>query len=287
MHSSIGTGSLAYVVGSKVMDMRTSSNDDSHREADVKRSQASDVNTDNLYIYSDFDNNCIDMPHAHRRESSTDFGDLISTRGSTDEAALDSFFSVPTLGSYDCRSTELGGGACQSASVNENYFDFPALPVTDLFGKSINNKKGHRPYGKRNLARHKLKYGDDKMHSFRINNNADLVVEANVSSSCDVSHSLNSEIERVHPTELDSVSWSGKFQEHETEILSRLRISDAPDTPNMDARTPPRGGFSDERVSEWLWTLHQIGKFSISDHLFPTEFFFLLPGCNRISFFGF
>ena len=28
MHSSIGTGSLAYVVGSKVMDMRTSSKDE-------------------------------------------------------------------------------------------------------------------------------------------------------------------------------------------------------------------------------------------------------------------
>ncbi|KAK6793843.1 hypothetical protein RDI58_007296 [Solanum bulbocastanum] len=258
MHSSVGTGSLAYVVGSKVMDMRTSSKDDCRREADVKSSQASDVNTDNLCGYSDFDTNCIDTQHTHQRESSTDSGDLISTRGSTDEAALDSFFSVPTLGPYGCRSTQLGGEACQSASVNENYFDFPAIPVTDLFGKSIKNKKGHRSYGKRNLARRKLKYGEDKMHSFRINNNADLVAEANVCSSNDVSHSLNSEIERVHPTGPDSVSWSGKFQERETEIFTKLRISDAPNTPNMNARTPPRGGFSDERVSEWLWTLHQI-----------------------------
>lgn len=279
MHSSVGTGSLAYVVGSKVMDMRTSSKDDCQREADVKISQASDVNTDNLYSYSDFDNNCIDTPHTHQKESSTDSGDLISARGSTDGAALDSFSSVPTLGPYYCRSSELGGEACQSESVNENYFDFPALPVTDLFGKSIKNKKGHRSYGKRNLARRKLKYGEDKMHSFRINNNADLVAEANVSSSYDVSHSLNSEIERVHPNGPDSVSWSGKFQERETEILTKLRISDAPDTPNMNARTPPRGGFSDERVSEWLWTLHQIGKFSISGHLFPTENLFLLPRC--------
>ncbi|XP_055801717.1 uncharacterized protein LOC129870867 isoform X1 [Solanum dulcamara] len=258
MHSSIGTGSLAYVVGSKVMDMRTSSKDDCRREADVKSSQASDVNTDNLYGYSDFDNNCIDTPHAHQRENSSDSGDLISARGSTDGAALDSFFSVPTLGPYDRRSSELGGEACQSESVNENYFDFPALPVTDLFGKSVKNKKGHRSYGKRILARRKLKYGDDKMHSFRINKNADLVVEANVSSSYDVSHSLNSEIERVRPTGPDSLSWSGKFQERETEIVSRIRISDASDTPNMNARTPPSGGFSDERVSEWLWTLHQI-----------------------------
>ncbi|KAJ8550701.1 hypothetical protein K7X08_000071 [Anisodus acutangulus] len=205
MHSSIGTGSLAYVVGSKVMDMRTSSKDDGRREADVKSGQASDVNTDNLYSYSDFDNNCIDTSHAHQRESSSDSGDLLN-----------------------------------------------------LFGKNSKNKKGHRSYGKRILARRKLKYGDDKMHSFRINNNADLVVEANVSSSYGVSRSLNSEIERVHPTGPDSVSWSGKFQEHETEIFSRLRISDAPDTPNMNARTPPRGGFSDERVLEWFWTLHQI-----------------------------
>ncbi|KAF3638910.1 Ypt/Rab-GAP domain of gyp1p superfamily protein isoform 2 [Capsicum annuum] len=258
MHSSVGTGSLAYVVGSKVMDMRTSSKDDCGREADVKSSQASDVNTDNVYSYSDFDNNCIDAPHVHQGESSSDSGDLISARGSTDEAALDSFFSVPTSGPYDRRSTEIGGEACQSESVNENYFDFPALPVSDLFGKSIKNKKGHRSYGKRVLARRKLKYGNDKMHSFRINNNADLVVEANVSSSYGVSHSLNSEIERAHPTGPDSVSWSGKFQERDTETSSRLRISDAPYTPNMNARTPPRGGLSDERVSEWLWTLHQI-----------------------------
>ncbi|XP_070006348.1 rab GTPase-activating protein 22 isoform X3 [Nicotiana tabacum] len=258
MHSSVGTGSLAYVVGSKVMDMRTSTKDDRRREADIKCSQASNVNTDNLDSYSDFDNNCIDTSHAHQRESSSDSCDLISARGSTDKAALDSFCSVPTLGPYDRRSTELGGEACQSEFVNDNYFDFPPLPVTDLFEMSSKNKKGPRSYDKRILARRELKFGEDKMHSFRINNNADIVIEANVSSSYGVSRSLNSEIVRVHPSGPDSASWSGEFQEHKTEIFNRLIISDAPDTPNMNARTSPRGGFSDERVSEWLWTLHQI-----------------------------
>ena len=38
MHSSIGTGSLAYVVGSKVMDMRISSKDNDTRETSRRAS---------------------------------------------------------------------------------------------------------------------------------------------------------------------------------------------------------------------------------------------------------
>lgn len=258
MHSSIGTGALAYVVGSKVMDMRTSSRGDGRRETEVENAQAFSVDTNKLASNSDRDYNFTNTSNAYQGEIFSDPGDLVSVRRSTDGAACDSFSSLPTPGPYSCSSPILDSEAHGSEYVTGNDFDFPPLPVTDLFEKNSKNKKLFRSHDSR-YTRRKLRYGDERMHSFSIKNNADLVIESNVTQSYDSLHSLNSEIEIVCPDVTDSISRSKKV-ENKMEIYDRIRISDAPETADTNVTTTEGGALSEERVSEWLWTLHRIGK---------------------------
>ncbi|KAK3020461.1 hypothetical protein RJ639_047115, partial [Escallonia herrerae] len=255
MHSSIGTGSLAYVVGSKVMDMRTLSRDDGGREAEVKSERASNVNTNRIDSYCDWDNNCTDAPYACPRESSSDSADLASVRESMDGAAYDSSCFIPSSGPYNCSSPNHGSEAHGSQYGSENYFDFPPLPVTDLF-ESNKDKKGLRSNGERPSTQRKLRFDDDHVYNFQINNNIELIMESNVSPTTVVSRPSTSEIEMVH-SDVHGTSRSSKL-EFETEVVNRLRISDAPEMPVANTRTSQGGAASEDRVSEWLWTLHQI-----------------------------
>ncbi|KAL3506787.1 hypothetical protein ACH5RR_032169 [Cinchona calisaya] len=260
MHSSIGTGSLAYVVGSKVMDMRTSSKDEGRREAEVQSRQISDADTNELVNYTNGNNNCTDTLHECKTGSSSDSGDLVCVRGTTNGAAYESSCFLPaspTSISFKCSSPKPGKETFESNFTSESYFDFPPLPVTNLFEKRKKDKKGCRSLDEGLPTRRRLRFGDEHMHSFRISNNADLVVESNNSAPNDILSSSNSEIEVVSSGGRDPVSWSGNLV-YETEMLNRLRISDAPETPAISADTSQGGTFSEDRVSEWLWTLHRI-----------------------------
>ncbi|XP_031271486.1 small G protein signaling modulator 1-like isoform X1 [Pistacia vera] len=256
MHSSIGTGSLAYVVGSKVMDMRTSSKDDGRKEDKVESRQASIDNTNQLENFCDLSNNCTDTSYACKRESSTDSAELVSVWESLDSAAYDSSCFVPTSDPNNCNTPNPGRESNGSQVVTESYFDFPHLPVTNLFETSGNNDE---EYGvcEDEPSTQQLRFEDDRMHSFQISNNAELIMESNGSPSNNISHPMNSEIEMAcsgsHKPEL----WS-KNLDFETEIVNKLRISDVPDTPLMNATTLQGAAVSGDRVSEWLWTLHRI-----------------------------
>ncbi|KAL2522762.1 Ypt/Rab-GAP domain of gyp1p superfamily protein [Forsythia ovata] len=89
------------------------------------------------------------------------------------------------------------------------------------------------------------------MHSFQIDSNAHLVVESNGTPSNDDSRPPNSESEIIYPDVQESHSPSNNV-EYESEMLKRLRISDAPEI------TSRGGATSGDTESEWLWTLHQI-----------------------------
>ncbi|KAF2300310.1 hypothetical protein GH714_011654 [Hevea brasiliensis] len=106
MHSSVGTGILAYVVGSKVMDIRMSSKDEGRGEAKVKSRQASIDTANKLGNYSVWNNNCTETSYACERESSSDSGELVSVRGSTNSAAYDSSCFLPASGPYNSGSPE-------------------------------------------------------------------------------------------------------------------------------------------------------------------------------------
>ncbi|VFQ72488.1 unnamed protein product [Cuscuta campestris] len=252
MHSSVGTGSLAYVVGSKVLDMRTSSKGDGRRETLAENARVSCAHTRN----SDWDNSCIDTSNAYHREISSDPGDLLSVRRSTDGAACDSFCSLPDPGPFNCSSPTFDSEAQESESVAGNDFDFPPLPVTDLFEKNSKNRKVRRLHDTRYIRR-KLQFRDERMHSFSIKNNADIVIESNATQSYDTLHSQNSGTERVCPDVSDPLSPSN-MGGHEIDIYDRTVLSEAPVMANINVTSAEEGSLREDRVSEWLWTLHRI-----------------------------
>ncbi|XP_040934807.1 uncharacterized protein [Gossypium hirsutum] len=253
MHSSMGTGSLAYPVGSKVMDMRTPS-----KEAKVECREASTDDTDKREKYSDLGNNCSDSSYIDQRVNVSNSGDLTSVRRNADSAAYYSCSSSTSVPCGPC-SSKRGVDCNGSDFITECDFDFPPLPVTDLFEKSEDEKEfdaNEEVFS----AQYKLMFEDDNMHSFQINNNADLIMESNVSSSLskNVSCRYNSEIELVTYSDDYEPVLRPNSVSYKTETVNRLSISSVPETPFVNATRSQEGAAQEERVSEWLWTLHRI-----------------------------
>ncbi|XP_068662008.1 rab GTPase-activating protein 22-like [Aristolochia californica] len=232
VNSSIGTGNLAHVVGSKVMDMRTSSKENGSREAEGENGQPSRGATDEVEQYGDLNNNCIDKYSICQSESSTDSHDLASVRGSIDSVVYDSFSSKP--------------GA---------YFDFPPLPVTNLFQKSGRDELGDAVGDGRCSTEHTFTLVDGAMHSFQINNNVDLIMESNGSPSSDLPCASNGEIE-MHSSNIEEHVLESTNLDYKTEMVDTLRISGESDTAIPSTSNGVAAGG--DKVAEWLWTLHQI-----------------------------
>ncbi|KAK6914520.1 Rab-GTPase-TBC domain, partial [Dillenia turbinata] len=251
MDSSIGTGSLAFVVGSKVMDMRKMSKTDGRGEAGYETRQVYEDITNKSNKYCNWNSNCTDM--SSQRQISSDSGDLVSVRASADSAAYDSSFINSSSDPYNCSSLRTTEEAKGSNCVTQNYFDFPQLPFTDLFEKSREKETEDC-----RLSRHqKSKLSEESMHSFQINNNVDLIIESNGSPSNNGSHPANCEIEMVCPVSHESHLKSCNL-DYKAEIVHRMRISDVSDIPVIAPATSQGRPVSEERMSEWLWTLHRI-----------------------------
>ncbi|KAI9391743.1 hypothetical protein POPTR_007G132900v4 [Populus trichocarpa] len=95
------------------------------------------------------------------------------------------------------------------------------------------------------------------MHSFQINNNVDLIIESSGEPSNHASPQKKSEIELVHQEDHEPVLQSNNLGD-EKEIVDKLRIADVPETPLLNGTTSNGGVAGENRVSEWLWTLHRI-----------------------------
>ena len=241
MHSSIGTGSLAHVVGSKVTDMRKLSKDDKKWEAGVKSQRVSSNNTNKIDNYSDRKNNCTDTSFACSRESSSDSADFVSVRGSTDGTTRNSSSLTPSSGPYDCDSPKPGCEEHGSRYVIGTYTDVPSLSIIDLVETS--GKEKEAVFDDRLSTLHKLRFKDENMQSFHLHNNVDLIKKSNGSASGDISYPINSEIQLVGSDAHEPV----------------LQSNNPGHKKEMDASRSQGGAVSKDRVSEWLWTLHQIG----------------------------
>ncbi|CAE6047273.1 unnamed protein product [Arabidopsis arenosa] len=237
MHSSVGTGSLAYVVGSKVMDMRKSYRDEAVKVAttDENREEAYIDNNDNANTenhHSDWSNNGTDTSHVHRRGSSSESVDLVSGRESPESVVYNTSSFVSASSPYGFASPD-------------GYFDFPSLPVTDLFGRNSLDKIEVSTPDEDASLKSELRSEDEGMHNFRIDKNADLIREQRRSTP---------EIEVMHQDSVGPSSHTGR----NAEIVDGLRISDVPEMASVK-ETPSRvGNVTEDRVSEWLWTLHRI-----------------------------
>ncbi|KAL0671800.1 hypothetical protein Bca4012_034504 [Brassica carinata] len=195
------------------MDMRKSYRDEAVKVAttDENREEASvDDNNDNANAeshHSDWSSNNggADTSHVHRRGSSSESVDLASGRESPESVVYNTSSFVSASSPYGFPSPD-------------GYFDFPSLPVTDLFGRnSLDQIEVSTPDK------------DASLHRELRTANADLVREQQRSTS---------EIEEVRPDSVDG-----------------LRISDVASVKESPSRV---GNVTEEGVSEWLWTLHRI-----------------------------
>ncbi|XP_076936402.1 rab GTPase-activating protein 22-like isoform X1 [Bidens hawaiensis] len=213
MHSSIGTGSLAYVVGNKVMDMRTKENE--KRKSEVKQGKDSNVVSDRL-------------------ESLSNCSDCVSYD--------DSY--TPYNGNCSKSRSEGDASECRSSS----FYDFPPLPVTNLFEN--NGKDECKSNDERHSTRRKLRFEDDHVYDFQINNNVDLVMDVSTSNNSTCTGNSRIEVPRSNNSEyeIDNVEVQRKKDGNEIVVGSLVQVA-------SHGRTRSQG---QDRVSEWLWTLHQI-----------------------------
>ncbi|MED6144679.1 hypothetical protein PIB30_017780 [Stylosanthes scabra] len=220
MHSSVGTGSLAYVVGSKVMDMRTSSRDDRKPQAKIGRLTSNNNNTE-VGKHSDGSITCTEAANASQQESSNNCVELVGLRTSTDTATYDS--SVR----QNCSSPKFQRESDVSHYEIDSCFDFPQLPVTNLFEKSGKDEWPGIEHEDKCSAQHKLSIEVDRMHSFQISNNEDLVIESNGQQPLPTFHHMDSEIE-IASLDDDEPEFRSPNPVYETGMINQLKISDVP-----------------------------------------------------------
>ncbi|KAJ6806073.1 small G protein signaling modulator 1-like isoform X3 [Iris pallida] len=252
MHSSIGTGSLAYVVGSKVMDMRTLSKDNDSEV--VSKSKEDPHSTSNEDTYCDSENRHTGTPYMHIRKCSSSQAKPVSVSVSVsmDGAVCDSSH-VPSPETYTCFSTPPEHEMDEAQYIPESSFDFPPLPVTNLFHNGVGDTSQLHD-DRASVSKHRSTCKVEEMHSFQINNNVDLIIESSAPSNS-MFKANNGETEILssdspkHVIGLDEMKYN-------IETINGLRILDVPETAMMD--TSNRHIADEDKVSEWLWTLHRI-----------------------------
>ncbi|KAJ4748673.1 Ypt/Rab-GAP domain of gyp1p superfamily protein [Rhynchospora pubera] len=198
IHSSIGTGELAYVVGSRVMDMRTNSKEQSPSpkpgSLNITRSpyRTSTSHNNNSYTATS---------RAHKRKS----------YGTSSELPYNDFPNSNFNPYFDNDEPRYDEPKYDEPRYDkDDLYGFDSLPAANLFW---DNHEGD----------------EEKMHSFEINNNIDLVMEA------------DSKIENERWVDKVAAGYnSGKVGDVFGEPISNDFGSDG------------------DRVSEWLWTLHRI-----------------------------
>ncbi|KAM0920994.1 hypothetical protein ACQ4PT_007208 [Festuca glaucescens] len=200
MHPSIGTGELAYAVGSKLMDVRTTSKETDCRE---------EVSTSQRVV-----NSCL--------SDSGDYSDMGEPR-------------------YD----------------SETFMEYPSLPAANSFSKASGDVNGiDESHCSFPVLEDRLRQRDERMHSFQINNNIDLIIESNPS---DLFRASNSDSAIFHSDAFKQDRWLDDTTGYNSEIVvDSLKISDAPEADFVHVTNSDSPVSNKDRVAEWLWTLHRI-----------------------------
>ncbi|KAK8930941.1 hypothetical protein KSP39_PZI016097 [Platanthera zijinensis] len=255
MHSSIGTGTLAYVVGSKVMDMRTSSKYNDTKEAMTTIAISQDT-ANTIEAYSGRNNSFIDTSYQHKKHRSSNSIELYSFRMSTGTVARDSSCTAPPpleLNFPEEPETELDDNQC----AVDSFYDFPSLPVTNLFEKDDTYDYDSCLLDNRlSVSKSSFRFGDERMHSFQISNNVELIMEPN--GSTNALFRANSHGTEFFTTYMKDQTRMPKESGYEKEEVGKPRISDGPEGANAEETSSNGLVVGNDRVSEWLWTLHRI-----------------------------
>ncbi|XP_078433809.1 rab GTPase-activating protein 22-like [Wolffia australiana] len=203
MHGSVGTGMLAYAVGSKLMDVRTPSKHTITGEIDDRKK---------------------DVVEVQKKKSSGDSANFISLMESKDSVMFDASSAAEESRENDGCPAKPEEVAFDDRYGSENFFDFPPLPVTNLFRNNYREKQGFKAP---DALEDNCRLEGGIVHSFQISENADIVIE--------------SENTLLHPKSSGTGGLDKKNQ------ISGLNGSASCEQP-----------VGDKRISEWLWTLHRI-----------------------------
>ncbi|KAK3160053.1 hypothetical protein QOZ80_1BG0054650 [Eleusine coracana subsp. coracana] len=251
MHASIGTGELAYAVGSKLMDVRTLPKEtDSGEEVSSQRASQNAENSNWNYGSGG-------TPESQNKISCSKSAEAVDFNIHNDSSIYDSSnFTAPSASVNNCARGDYDDVG-EPRYDSETFTDFPSLPGTNLFtngGGDINGvEESHCGFS---VPEDRLKPRDERMHSFQINNNIDLIIESN-SLSNDLFRASNSDPAIFHSDTYKQDRWLDDTG-YTREIIDSLRISDAPEEDLVDGTQSNSLIADKDRVSEWLWTLHRI-----------------------------
>ncbi|KAL0432917.1 UNVERIFIED_CONTAM: GTPase-activating protein gyp7 [Sesamum latifolium] len=131
--------------------------------------------------------------------------------------------------------------------------DISTPPVIKLLEKDNKDIEEFRLQKDRSA---KLRYKDAHMHGVQHNKDNGHKNESNSSRSRDVTQFAKSKREVIYPNMQKSYSRPSNL-DCEREVLNKLRVSDAHETPTVHT-TMSLEVASEDKVTDWLWTLHRI-----------------------------
>uniref|UniRef100_A0ACD5W7Y6 Uncharacterized protein n=2 Tax=Avena sativa TaxID=4498 RepID=A0ACD5W7Y6_AVESA len=257
MHPSIGTGELAYAVGSKLMDVRTTSKETDSREEvstsqrDSKHAPGSTVENSNLNYDSS------GAPQSQERDNCSKSVELVGFKVHNDSSVYNSSkFMVSSTVVNSCLSDSGDYNDMEEPRYDsETFMEYPSLPGTKLFsndGRDVNGvEEIHCSFP---APEDRLRQRDERMHSLQINNNIDLIMESN---SSDLFRASNSDSAIFHSDAFKHDRWLDDTS-YNREIVGSLKISDAPEADFVNLTNSDSPATNKDSVAEWLWTLHRI-----------------------------
>lgn len=280
MHSSIGTGSLAYTVGSKVMDVRIMSKDSAKKEAKMGVERITQEARSKLESSRGMWNSGrieASVPYENDRQSSTDSTDFGSARENPNYTTLNSSYGMSSAG-LDSGVGSESEREYDGTLDRQNSFDFPYLPVTNLFERSETEIVESEAISPRRRA------VENTDHNSKRNDNkgGDLLMEDAIFRLEYDSKTTTSNIESAGKDNndyLEDTTYHKKEKftlakalvqeqvpgingsEHQPGTIGRMKISDAPelgDSPLMNPVVALGVNVNEDRVADWLWTLHRI-----------------------------
>ncbi|CAO2207693.1 unnamed protein product [Urochloa humidicola] len=258
MHASIGTGELAYAVGSKLMDVRTLPKETDSGEEVSTSQQTSYQAPCNVAENSNLNSGSGGTPQSQKRKDCNKSAEPVGFSIHNDSSVYDSSnFMVPSTTVNSClRDSRDYDDIGEPRYDSDTFTDFPSLSGTNLFANGGEDSNGvEESHCSFSVAEDRLRPRDERMHSFQINNNIDLIIESN-SFSNDLFRPSNSDSAIFRSDAYKQDRWLDDG--YSKEIIDSLRISDAPEAELVDG-TKSNGSIADkDRVSEWLWTLHRI-----------------------------
>ncbi|XP_057546455.1 uncharacterized protein LOC130825312 isoform X1 [Amaranthus tricolor] len=238
MYSSVGTGSLAYVIGSKIMDVNAYSKDDMNREAKSEEKKDFRDSSNKFDDYYNRNNKCTDTTYTQRESSSDSYSD-----------------DVPGPEKLNSGSLIPRGQAHES-----QFFVESALPVTNLFEKSEESDEANESQDDGRSTKWKFRVSYERTRSFHFDNSNELNILSNGSRSETLRHSISSEI-KVADGSCDGPQeqvLQQDFPMYRNNVLNKLRRCDVAERTKLYSSHHLGGESSEDKVLEWFWTLHRI-----------------------------